>query len=136
VAEAKMYAKVGSGIEFELSYMDKIEAVNKSMPVVDCSKGIELISSVDPDEPGNDPHIWLSPNDAKIMVQNICEGLAQVDPDNRAYYKQNRDAYLQQLDDLDQEIGTKLADVQNRAFIVLHPSGAISPGIMTWSRYR
>jgi len=122
VAEAKMYAKAGSGIEFELSYMDKIEAVNKNMLVVDCSKGIELISSVDPDEPGNDPHIWLSPLNAKIMVQNICEGLVQIDPVNKTYYEQNRDDYLQKLDDLDQEIRTKLADVQNRAFIVLHPS--------------
>jgi len=122
VAEAKMYAKAGSSIEFELSYMDKIEAVNKNMLVVDCSKGIELISSVDPDEPGNDPHIWLSPLNAKIMVRNICEGLLQIDPVGKAYYEQNRDDYLQKLDDLDQEIGTKLADVQNRAFIVLHPS--------------
>ena len=122
VAEAKMYAKVGSGIEFELSYMDKIEAVNKNMLVVDCSKGIELISSVDPDEPGNDPHIWLSPNDAKIMVQNICDGLVQVDPANKDYYEQNRDAYLQKLDALDQDIRNSLANIKNRAFIVLHPS--------------
>lgn len=122
VAKAKMYAKVGSGIEFELTYMDRIEAVNKNMLVVDCSEGIELIGSVDPDEPGNDPHIWLSPSNAKIMVQNICNGLVQVDPANKAFYEQNRDDYLQKLDGLDQEIRTKLADVQNRAFIVFHPA--------------
>jgi len=122
VAEAKMYAKVGSGIEFELTYMDKIEAVNKNMLVVDCSKGIELISSVDPDEPGNDPHVWLSPSNAKIMVQNICEGLVQVDPANKDYYEQNRDAYLQKLDALDQEIRSSLANIKNRAFIVFHPA--------------
>lgn len=122
VAKAKMYAKVGSGIEFELTYMDKIEAVNKNMLVVDCSKGIQLIGSVDPDEPGNDPHIWLSPSNAKIMVQNICDGLVRVDPANEAFYEQNRDDYLQKLDDLDQEIRTKLAGVQNRAFIVFHPA--------------
>jgi zinc transport system substrate-binding protein len=122
VAEAKMYAKVGSGIEFELSYMDKIEAVNKNMLVVDCSKGIELVTSVDPNEPGIDPHIWLSPNDAKIMVQNICDGLVQVDPANKDYYEQNRDAYLQKLDALDQEIRSSLANIKNRAFIVLHPA--------------
>jgi zinc transport system substrate-binding protein len=122
VAEAKMYAKVGSGIEFELSYMDKIEAVNKNMLVVDCSKGIELVTSVDPNEPGMDPHIWVSPLNAKIMVQNICDGLVQVDPANKDYYEQNRDAYLQKLDSLDQEIRSSLANIKNRAFIVLHPS--------------
>ena len=122
VAEAKMYAKVGSGIEFELSYMDKIEAVNKNMLVVDCSKGIELVTSVDPNEPGIDPHIWVSPLNAKIMVQNICDGLVQVDPANKDYYEQNGDAYLQKLDALDQEIRSSLANIKNRAFIVLHPA--------------
>lgn len=120
VAKARMYAKVGSGIEFELAMMDDIEAVNKNMLVVDCSQGVELMGSVDPDEPGQDPHIWLSPQNAKIMVQNICDGLVQVDPGNKTFYEQNRDAYLQKLDDLDQEIKTKLKDVQNRAFIVFH----------------
>ena len=122
VAEDKMYAKVGSGIEFELSYMDKIEAVNKNMLVVDCSKGIELVTSVDPNEPGMDPHIWVSPLNAKIMVQNICDGLVQVDPANKDYYEQNGDAYLQKLDALDQEIRSSLANIKNRAFIVLHPA--------------
>jgi zinc transport system substrate-binding protein len=122
VAKAKIYAKVGSGIEFELTYMDKLTAINKSMQVVDCSKGIELITSVDPDEPGKDPHIWLSPLNAKLMVKNICESLVQIDPVNKAYYEQNRDDYLQELDNLDQEIRGKLAGVQNRAFIVFHPA--------------
>jgi zinc transport system substrate-binding protein len=122
IAEAKMYAKVGSGIEFELSYMDKIEAVNKNMLVVDCSEGIELVTSVDPNEPGIDPHIWVSPLNAKIMVQNICDGLVQVDPANKDYYEQNRDAYLQKLDALDQELRSSLANIKNRAFIVLHPA--------------
>jgi zinc transport system substrate-binding protein len=34
----------------------------------------------------------------------------------------NRDTYLDKLDELDKEISDKLADVQNRAFIVFHPS--------------
>ncbi|OGN91202.1 MAG: zinc ABC transporter substrate-binding protein [Chloroflexi bacterium RBG_13_48_17] len=121
-AKAKMYAKVGSGVEFELTYMDKIAAVNKNMLVVDCSKGIHLTASEDPDEPGMDPHIWVSPRNAQIMVQNICAGLIQVDPENKAYYEMNRDTYLDKLDELDIEISDKLANIQNRAFIVLHPS--------------
>ena len=121
-AKAKMYAKVGSGVEFELAYMDKIAAVNKNMLVIDCSEGIQLITSDDPDEPGMDPHIWVSPRNARIMVQNICAGLIQIDPENRAYYEMNRYTYLDKLDELDEEISSKLANVQNRAFIVFHPS--------------
>jgi zinc transport system substrate-binding protein len=122
VAKARMYAKVGSGVEFELAYMDKIKDVNKNMLIVDCSEGIELIGSVDPDEPGDDPHIWLSPANAEIMVKNICDGLVQIDPANKTYYERNRDTYLEKLNSLDEEIKAKLENVQNRAFIVFHPS--------------
>ncbi len=69
-----------------------------------------------------DPHIWLSPLNAKIMVQNIYEGLVQVDPGNRAYYEQNRDTYLQKLTKLDQDIREDLSRVNNRKFMVYHPA--------------
>lgn len=122
-ARARMYAKVGSGVEFELVYMDKIVAVNKNMLVVDCSRGVQLIEMSEENEHGAmDPHIWVSPRNARIMVQNICEGLTQVDPENRAYYEMNRDTYLNKLDEIDEEISDELTDVQNRAFIVFHPS--------------
>ena len=29
-----------------------------------------------------DPHVWTSPVNAKIMVQNILQTLCEVDPDN------------------------------------------------------
>ena len=122
LSNAKMYAKVGSPVEFELAWMDKLIAVNKSMLVVDCSKGINLTESQDPDEPGLDPHIWLSVKNAKIMVQNICDGLVQVDADNKSYYEENCAAYLEELTKLDGDLAADLSDVENRSFIVFHPA--------------
>ena len=125
LAGAEMYAKVGSGVEFELVWMDKLLAINKDILVVDCSRGIELQKMADEheDEHGAlDPHIWMSPRNAQIMVQNIYEGLAQVDPDNRVYYEQNRDAYFQKLNQLDQDIRDGLSRVANRSFMVYHPA--------------
>lgn len=122
LSRSRMYAKVGTPVEFELAYMDKIVAVNKAMLVVDCSRGVELGASEDPDEPGMDPHIWTSAANARIMVENICDGLVQIDPASRVYYEQNRDSYLQRLDALYSETRDKLADVRERAFIVLHPA--------------
>jgi zinc transport system substrate-binding protein len=121
LAKAKMYAKLGSGIEFELAYMEKLKEVNKNIYLVDCSKGITLIKSEDPDEPGMDPHIWLSPLNAKIMVQNICDGLVQIDPGNRFYYEKNRDTYNGSLTKLDSDIRYGLAGIKNRSFIIYHP---------------
>lgn len=50
-----------------------------------------------------DPHIWTSPQNAKIMVNNILEALCEVDPQNADYYKANAQAYQLQLDDLNAE---------------------------------
>jgi len=123
LSRAKMYAKVGSGIEFELAWMDKLVTINQEMLVVDCSTGVTLQEvSGERGQGAPDPHIWMSPVNAKIMVRNICDGLGQLDPDNRAYYEQNRDAYLQKLTELDQDIRDGLAGVTNRNFMVYHPA--------------
>jgi zinc transport system substrate-binding protein len=130
VSHASIYAEVGSGVEFELNWMDKIIAQNKEMLVVDCSKGVQLIQAapgenrIDTGErhTGDDPHIWLSPRNVKIMVENIYQGLTQIDPQGETYYRQNRDAYLAKLDSLDSDIREGLAGVKNRRFIVFHPA--------------
>ena len=122
LSRARIYCKVGSPIEFELSWLDKLLAQNKDILLVDCSRGIDLIKSDDPDEPGLDPHIWTSPRNAGIMVQNICTGLVQADPQNRQYYEDNRDSYLKELGDLDAEMVALLKDTSSRSFIVYHPA--------------
>jgi len=132
LSRARMYAKVGSGVEFELAWMDKLIAQNKDMLVVDCSKGVRLQEMAaayehepevgDTEHGALDPHIWMSPRNAQIMVSNIADGLIQVDPDNRAYYEQNRDAYLHKLAQLDREIREALSGVENRMFMVYHPA--------------
>lgn len=123
LSRAEIYAKVGSGVEFELVWMDKLVNINQKMLVVDCSAGVPLQEmSGEHGHGALDPHIWMSPVNAKIMVQNICGGLGQIDPDNRAYYEQNRDAYLQKLTKLDQDIRDGLSRVTNRDFMVYHPA--------------
>lgn len=121
VSRAQMYAKVGSGIEFELAWFDKIREVNREMLVVDCSKGIQLRGAED--EQGADPHIWTSPRNARVMVENICAGLIQIDPEHEAEYTANRDRYLQELDGVDAYIHARLDRyTKHRVFLIYHPS--------------
>ena len=123
LAGARMYARVGSGIEFELVWVDKLIAINPGMLVVNCSKGIEIREMAGEHEHGAmDPHIWMSPLNVKIMVQNIYEGLVQVDPSNKTYYEKNRDTYLRELTKLDQDIRDGLSRVTNRKFMTYHPA--------------
>lgn len=123
LSRAKIYVMVGSGVEFEVKSMDKIKNLNKNMIVVDSSKGIDLVEMAEPDhEGGNDPHIWTSLRNGKIMVQNIYEGLIAVDPNNKEYYLENRDDYLEKLDKADSYINNELKDMNNRSFMIFHPS--------------
>ncbi len=132
VSKAKLYVKVGSPIEFELAWLDKILSANKDMVVSDASYGIELMNMAhkhhheqnEHSHTGDDPHIWLSPKNAKIMVENIYNGFISVDPDNKEYYAENKKSYLEDLDSLDLEIEQLLADKIKRRFMVYHPAWA------------
>lgn len=124
VSNARIYAEVGTPLEFELNYMDKIKSINPDMLVVNCSNGIALIPNTAENESGSDPHVWTSPKNAKIMVENIYQGLVQIDPNNTAYYTSNKDSYNKELDELDENITMALRGKQNRSIIVYHPAWA------------
>lgn len=121
---AQIYFQVGSGIEFELTWMDKFTGMNPHMKVVNTSAGIELIPNTAEQEEGPDPHVWVSPKNAKIMVENIYQSLIQADPENKDYYTHNRDEYLKQLNELDKNITKTLSGKNNTKIMVYHPSWA------------
>ena len=52
-------------------------------------------------EHGVDPHMWLDPNLVVTYVENIRDGLIQVDAEGEAIYKSNADKYIAQLKELD-----------------------------------
>jgi len=130
LAKAEIYYKVGSGVEFEIGWLDKLIAINPGISVVDGSRGVELNEMPAGDEDGDDnhphsaddPHIWMSPKNVKTMVSNICDGLIEIDPDNQTYYLANRDAYLVKIDELDLDIHQGLSAVSNRAIMTYHPA--------------
>ncbi|WP_292463294.1 zinc ABC transporter substrate-binding protein [Methanolobus sp.] len=150
LSKAQMYVKVGSGLDFENVWMDRLIAQNPDMLIVDSSSGIKLKAmeahshnDEEHDEEGRDeenhdeedeggdhanetggkdPHIWTSPMEAKIMVNNTYSGLVEIDPDNRELYAQNRDAYLAELDAADAIIRETLAGKEGSSFMVYHPS--------------
>lgn len=69
-----------------------------------------------------DPHIWLSPKRVKVMIDIIAINMGEFDPQNKDTYLANAAEYNAQLDDLNQNILTALANVKNRKFIVFHPA--------------
>ncbi|MCL5036752.1 MAG: zinc ABC transporter substrate-binding protein [Chloroflexi bacterium] len=116
IGNAKIYIKAGSCVEFELAWLSKLLALNKNIMVIDASRGIRLI--------GRDPHIWLSPKNAEIIVKNIYEGLAAADPKNKDYYKKNMENYIKELEALDSSIAESLKKTGTKEILVYHPAWA------------
>ncbi|MGN7413238.1 metal ABC transporter solute-binding protein, Zn/Mn family [Paenibacillus sp. SAF-068] len=72
------------------------------------------------DHGGLDPHVWLSPALAIKEVRNIEAGLAQAAPEHAEQFKQNADAYVAQLESLDQDFKAAVADSKRKDFITQH----------------
>jgi zinc transport system substrate-binding protein len=67
-----------------------------------------------------DPHIWLDPENAKIMTQTIAMALEKADPVNADAYAKNAEKSVFELGNLEHEIAADLASVQPKPFIVFH----------------
>lgn len=126
ITEAKMYAKVGTELDFELVWMPKIIETNPNMLIVDSSEGAQLIEMDVHDSEyelgGKDPHVWLSPKKAVIMVENLYEGLVKIDPDNKEYFAKNKDVYISSLKELDGTIMQTFSGLKTKKFMVYHDS--------------
>ncbi len=68
----------------------------------------------------NDPHIWLSPTNAKIIVKEIADSLMALDPPNKKQYQLNAARTYKKLDQLELEIKTILQDSHDHPFLVFH----------------
>jgi zinc transport system substrate-binding protein len=74
-----------------------------NITVVDCSENITLLSPrCDNLAHGADPHIWLNPDNAVQMIENIFAAISQKDPENHDFYRNNADEYIQKLRNLDE----------------------------------
>ena len=71
-------------------------------------------------EDETDPHLWLDPLNAAILVDHIADVLSDSDPDNKQTYEANADAMLTKLDQLVDDVTTELKPVQDRGYIVFH----------------
>lgn len=48
-----------------------------------------------------DEHVWTSPQNAMVIVEQICKLMSQKDPDNAAFYERNAESYEKKLEELD-----------------------------------
>ncbi len=71
-------------------------------------------------EAQHDPHIWLDPENAKVIVDVVTKALVAKDPAHAGAYKFNAGALIAKIDVLTLEIEKDLTAVKDKPFIVFH----------------
>ena len=69
---------------------------------------------------GFDPHLWLSPVNAAMMIDHIAVAVAKRDPARAALYRRNASRARASLAALDAALARMLEPVRGRPFIVFH----------------
>jgi len=128
LSKTPLYLAVGTGIEFENAWMESLTSVNHNMQVVDTSAGITLLSTETGDTTTADdtirydPHVWLSPANARIITRNIADAYILYAPDDAAYFEAQFTAYDEKLASLDEEINDTFTGTAKKTVLVYHPA--------------
>ncbi|MGF1493321.1 MAG: metal ABC transporter solute-binding protein, Zn/Mn family [Microcoleaceae cyanobacterium] len=137
LSQSGVLVKNGLGME---EFLERLiaNAGNSQLKQIDASQGITAIESDHHDHEGHDdhgdhhdhgaehhheegnPHVWLDPVLAQKQVANIRDGLIAADSANASAYRANASAYIQKLQQLDQEFKTRLASAQGCQIIAFH----------------
>ena len=124
LAQADAFLINGAGME---SYLEGVFETFPELIVVDASVGVTLLEDcTDHDHGGEEhhhaynAHIWLDPENAILMVSNLAEGLMAALPAHADVIAANRDAYIQRLTALDDELTIALAGLPRRDIITFH----------------
>lgn len=113
----------GAGLE------DFLDDLLRSASVIDASEGINLLCGEEHAEEHHheeghhheeDPHIWLAPENAKVMARNICVGLCVRYPEYTQTFQANLGTLLNDLDLLQQYGTDRLSTLKCRDLVTFH----------------
>lgn len=125
VEKADLFIINGSGMEG--SFIDKITAQYKDLPIIDSTEGLKNLIVEDHDHEGGasdgesfNPHTWLSIDNAVYQAEKIAAALAKADPDNSTLYYGNFDKFKTGMETLDQEYRDNLLNSPQKTFVTFH----------------
>lgn len=126
------------GVEYENSWIPRFKDINPNLKVVDSTAGIQRIevpenyAHLDEEEDhgaeddehadGLDPHVWLAPDNGKIIAKNMLDALTEMLPERSDTFQANYDALVNDINALDGQIQETLSGLEFRRFMVFHPA--------------
>jgi zinc/manganese transport system substrate-binding protein len=122
IAAAKLVVVNGLGFEGWLPRL--IKSSGSKAPVIVATDGIVPLKEPPGGHHSIDPHAWQSVPNAKVYVENIRRALAEVDPASAESYRANAARYIAQLDALDRDVRTMVAQIPEARRKVISTHGA------------
>ena len=134
LANAKLFFRIGY-IVFEDAWMKTIAANNPGLSIINTSTGTDLLHEEESvfetpgsgpvhkhNEAGIDPHIWLSPKEAKIQAKHYLDAFINLDPKSSAFYTKNYTSFISDINKLDTTLLRELAPLKGHKFMIYHPA--------------
>ena len=115
VSDSDVFYVNGLGLE---EWLEKLVDSVGDIPVVAVSEGVTPIVLEGGEE--EDPHAWMSVANVKLYVENIVADLIERDPEGESMYRDNADAYIAELTELENFIKTEVEAIpeQNRVIVL------------------
>lgn len=126
LGESEAYFSVGY-LGFEQAWLENFKSTNPQLQIFPVSKGIDLIRGAEEHGDhshfqGVDPHVWSSPKAARIIAQNIFDGMVQIDPKNSEIYRKNLGILLAEIGKVDSTVTQLLSKATTKKFLLFHPA--------------
>ncbi|MGQ8337129.1 metal ABC transporter solute-binding protein, Zn/Mn family [Sunxiuqinia sp. A32] len=127
LAEAKAWLRIGR-IGFEEAWHEKIEDGNPNLKVFNTSESADWIAALREEHGdhvhlgGIDPHLWMSPAEVKKIAEHTADALIELQPENKNVFLQNLTQFKKDIEQLDADLKSKFAGVENRTFLTFHPA--------------
>lgn len=131
IADADVFIINGAGME---AFLEDVYMSNENLRVVDSSEGVRLIENCDEHHENHNEethhdhnhsvnsHIWMSPENAKIQVNNIADSLVSFYPQYKNEIEENKNDYINRLTKLSEELSEKARTLKNENIITFHES--------------
>lgn len=113
-----------NGLHLEGQMNDVFEKMRKQKPTYAVAESVpEDKLDADPENPEiHDPHVWFDISLWKYAVDELTQGLVDLDPDFKDEYLKRAEAYKQELDKLDQYAKEQISTIpaESRVLVTAH----------------
>jgi ABC-type Zn uptake system ZnuABC Zn-binding protein ZnuA len=133
--KADLWIRVG--LELEIGYEGLILQGSRNPRIqintpghLDASEGIlnldvpteKVDRSMGDVHPLGNPHYWMDPYNGKVIAQNICRRLKQLDPEHASDYDRNLEAFISKLDKATEKWRSQLKPFEHSKIVFYHRS--------------